>query len=41
MNKFLGTVFLFCFLLLIASSLAFADDLDPHYKFSGVKAFAG
>ena len=34
----IAILILFAALLMIDSSFAFADDLDPHYKFSGVKA---
>jgi hypothetical protein len=38
MNSLLKTVLLARFLLFTFLSFAWADDLAPHYKFSGVKA---
>ena len=38
MDKLLKTFFLLLFIMGLALPLTYADDLDPHYKFSGVKA---
>lgn len=38
MHKTTGTIIFILFLVVSACSISFADDLDPHYKSSGVKA---
>jgi len=38
MNKLLKPVILMLFIMGLALPFSYADDLDPHYKFSGVKS---
>ena len=38
MDKMLRNIILIMFIFALTLTVAYADDLDPHYKFSGVKA---
>ncbi|OGW40465.1 MAG: hypothetical protein A2Y97_04355 [Nitrospirae bacterium RBG_13_39_12] len=38
MDKLLRNIILILFIFALTLTVAYADDLDPHYKFSGVKA---